>query len=361
MTTPSTRPEPHFLSKTLIFGGFAAFFFTRVLARWASSWSEAVYSHRIYPTIAWILGSLSDLVTFSLAEIAIFLLVWGATWKVGRLLLQWWRKSLSKRELGRRLLYFAGGLAGALYLVFLVVWGFNYLRPPLEKRLDLKVSQVYPLDVYQTAQWLVEKTNRHQSHIEIDDWPSVYRELDRSLDQVVVDLGGIPISSALRIKHFQANRCMNWLGIDGVCMPFFSEAHINASLLPWEKPYVTAHEKAHLKGYTSENEASFLGYLACIRSRHPMARYSGYLNLLHTFLYALPGPIRKELYEKLHPGPQLHLQQIEARVLANISGVSRTHAQMNHYFLQFNMVRGGIASYSMVIQLEVARRKKLKE
>ena len=45
-----------------------------------------------------------------------------------------------------------------------------------------------------------------------------------------------------------------------------------------------AHEMAHGYGITDEGEASFFAYLACLRSKNPMIRYSGEFNYLFQLL-----------------------------------------------------------------------------
>ena len=60
--------------------------------------------------------------------------------------------------------------------------------------------------------------------------------------------------------------------------PFGLEVLANPDLLPFEKPSVAAHEWAHLAGYADESEASFVGFLTCIRAATPAA-YSGWLFL----------------------------------------------------------------------------------
>ncbi len=60
--------------------------------------------------------------------------------------------------------------------------------------------------------------------------------------------------------------------------PFGLEAIANPDLLPFERPFVAAHEWAHLAGYADESEASFVGFLTCIRAAAPAA-YSGWLFL----------------------------------------------------------------------------------
>ena len=42
-------------------------------------------------------------------------------------------------------------------------------------------------------------------------------------------------------------------------------------------PHTICHELSHLKGFMREDEANFIGYLACIGSDSPDFRYSGYL------------------------------------------------------------------------------------
>ena len=48
-------------------------------------------------------------------------------------------------------------------------------------------------------------------------------------------------------------------------------------MTPYNIPHTICHELSHLKGFMREDEANFIGYLACIRSDDPMFRYSGYL------------------------------------------------------------------------------------
>ena len=49
-------------------------------------------------------------------------------------------------------------------------------------------------------------------------------------------------------------------------VPVFLEVILNPDLLPVEKPFVLAHEWAHLAGYADESEANFVAWLACCRA-----------------------------------------------------------------------------------------------
>ena len=48
--------------------------------------------------------------------------------------------------------------------------------------------------------------------------------------------------------------------------PFGLEVLVNPDLPLSERPFVAAHEWAHLAGYADESEASFVGWLTCMRA-----------------------------------------------------------------------------------------------
>ena len=54
-------------------------------------------------------------------------------------------------------------------------------------------------------------------------------------------------------------------GVDGMTDPFFLETLVAGSVLPFERPFVVAHEWSHLAGIADEGEANFMGWLTCLR------------------------------------------------------------------------------------------------
>ena len=53
--------------------------------------------------------------------------------------------------------------------------------------------------------------------------------------------------------------------------PFFLEVIVNPDVLDIERPFVIAHEWAHLAGYADESEANFVAWLTCLEGRQPGA------------------------------------------------------------------------------------------
>ncbi len=126
--------------------------------------------------------------------------------------------------------------------------------------------------------------------------------------------------------------------------PFLLETMLAPDLLDVERPFVIAHEWAHLAGYADESEANFVAYLTCRRG-DAAARYSAALVMIG---YARPaGDLRKALAL----GPRIDLFTISQRY-ARTSATLRFAAREGYdKYLKANRVEKGIESYDAVIQL----------
>ena len=66
------------------------------------------------------------------------------------------------------------------------------------------------------------------------------------------------------------------MGFGGYLNPFTLEIQVN-SLMPKTSLAITIpHEQAHQLGYAAENEANFIGFLACIYNKDLYYQYTGY-------------------------------------------------------------------------------------
>ena len=87
-------------------------------------------------------------------------------------------------------------------------------------------------------------------------------------------------------KQMMGSIFMYESGIVGVYFPFSRESYYSRYLAPVQRPATIAHEYAHLKGYMSEDEANFIGFVACMNSDDVFVSYSGYLNAFYHVYYA---------------------------------------------------------------------------
>jgi hypothetical protein len=185
---------------------------------------------------------------------------------------------------GRGILLIASW-AGALVLLFYVLWGFNYNRIGLEEQLGLEVRPLDPAAVKAEAEGTARALEEARASIlgaskdalGNDVLPHDLEVSVRGpLSKVLADCG-FPVPGRPRVRPL-------WPG--GLLM---REGYTAGNLTAAEKPFVTAHEMVHAYGLTDEGAANFLGFLACESSAVPVVRYSG---LLSYWEYVFPELIR---------------------------------------------------------------------
>jgi Protein of unknown function (DUF3810) len=96
----------------------------------------------------------------------------------------------------------------------------------------------------------------------------------------------------------------NYLGFQGYYNPFSGEGQVNTTVPRFLEPFVTTHEIAHQLGYAKENEANFVGFLACRAYPNNAFRYSVYFDMMNYAIGELAvrdtGHTRS-LINSLHP------------------------------------------------------------
>ncbi len=106
------------------------------------------------------------------------------------------------------------------------------------------------------------------------------RDLMQGLGTVYSQLEGwYPRPKAMFFSDFMCQQYMQ-----GYYFPFSMEANYNDVMHILNIPSTMCHELAHLKGFIYEDEASFIGYLACVQSENVFFQYAGYLSVLN-YLY----------------------------------------------------------------------------
>lgn len=115
---------------------------------------------------------------------------------------------------------------------------------------------------------------------EMLDMADMARELMKQLGETYSQLNGYyPRPKALSSSDFMCQQHMQ-----GYYFPFSMEANYNDVMHILNIPSTMCHELAHLRGYIYEDEANFIGYLACVQADDAFFQYAGYLSVL-TYLY----------------------------------------------------------------------------
>lgn len=256
-----------------------------------------------------------------------------------------------KRALTRNLLT-AVGAAAWLYILFLALWGLNYRRVPLEQRLDYDQSRLTPEAAMSFVNSAVVAVNEgyataHVQAAKPDALESAFADVQIALGATQLAVPGVPKRSLLT-QYFRR------AAIDGMTDPYLLEIIINPDVLEFERPFVVAHEWAHLAGYASEQEANFVSWLTCVPG-DPSARYSGWLAAYQHAMLAIPRADRGSV-NALDVGPRQDLQAIAARYARSSPVVRRAARSAYDEYLRANRIAEGIASYDAVVRLMIGTR-----
>jgi len=317
---------------------------------------ERDYSQGFYPWIQAGVTRASNGVSFALLDL---LLVAGVLLlaNIAHHAISRWRRGERFRALSmaaQRLVTWSG----LACLAFLLLWGFNYRRVPLREKLDFRAERANLDRLRAVADGAVSQINALHDPAHQAGWPE-WRDLpadlggafamtERELGARLPAVPGVPKWSVLTLYFERA-------GIDGMTDPFFLEVLVNRSLLPFERPFVAAHEWAHLAGHADEAEANFVGWLTCLHGGRP-ARYSAWLSISGTLFSALPPGERAAFAKKLGEGPRRDLQEVRRRIAREWQTMRRASWRIYDRYLKANRVEAGVASYDQVTLLILGTR-----
>ncbi|GAF02396.1 DUF3810 domain-containing protein [Saccharicrinis fermentans] len=337
--------KPSYIKKTIAFILLAVTVLLQVFFKNNAAYTEEVYSHGIYPSIAYVLSSVSAWVPFSLDDVfyvtlVLFLLI-GLCMVVFRKLKLW------------KYLLFVFQTGAMIYVLFYCLWGFNYYREPAHQRFQLSQSVANDSVFISVFKQVIDHTNKSYTSTAFFERETGNIALEKSYRQMAAYLHlprRMPRWSAKYVTFSDFFAKATILGYFG---PFFNEIHINRYLTAWDIPVVTAHERSHQLGVTSEAEASFYGWIICVNSDEPFVQYSGWLYALDYFLYQSKHlETRAELIKQIRPEvvEDIKSQHKHWRHWRNAE-IDKAASKVNDAYLKSNNIKEGIDDYNGVVQL----------
>lgn len=305
---------------------------------------EAVYTARVYPVIGSIAAFVPRQLPFSLAAV---LLLAGAVWLPGYLglnLWRWRRGALTLPHAAERTLAGWAAVAAVVFHGFYLTWGYNYLRPPIEQRLNLVGAGLSPDSLDATARHIVGEAVAHR--VEVPPWDRA--ELDRLVDEAVAravrELEGRDVPVVSPLKGDWPPGLLAPMGVRGVISPLTLEPHVDFDLPPFIVPFAAAHEKAHLAGFAGERDANFVAWYALVGADDPRLRYAGFFGVVSYFL----TPETRAMAGSLEPD----LQRLREYRSKRTSTTAQRHGLAAYrLYLRANRVQSGLADYSEVAGL----------
>jgi len=157
-------------------------------------------------------------------------------------------------------------------------------------------------------------------------------------------------------KKMVFSKTMSHMGFTGMYFPFTGESNINVDCPGCIIPSTIAHELSHQLGITSEQEANFLGILACVSSDSTVYQYSGCLLgsiYLMNELYKVDKDAWRQLRNSFTPELENDWLSNNAYWASMESGVTETSQAVYNSYLKSNGQDLGILSYDACVNLLV--------
>ncbi len=307
---------------------------------------EAWYSGRVYATFQPMLTFASN--AFPVAVLDLLVAVLAAAFLAFAVRDRATRGAWVWRALRRAVVWGA-----VLYLAFLALWGLNYRRVPIRDRLAFERGAVTAESVSRLAGVVVDRLNAlyRSAHVEGFARGSVIDpRLAGAFDRVARTLSHDRRVVAGRPKRSLLDWYFRRAGVSGMTDPYFLETLVASDLLPFERPFVIAHEWAHLAGLADEGEANLAGWLTCLQAS-AADQYSGWL-FMYSEAIAAAGRDARHIAARLEPGPREDLRAIRDRLARQVSPrVASAGWRVYDSYLKANRVEAGAESYDEVVTL----------
>ncbi|MEP6701303.1 MAG: DUF3810 domain-containing protein, partial [Bacteroidota bacterium] len=171
-----------------------------------------------------------------------------------------------------------------MYVFFNLLWGLNYNRQGIAYQLGLTVKPYTLADVDTLTTVMQSRVNYYAGFVteaqrdSFDQKKRLFNSAVGAYDEVAKKYSFLKYSPK-SIKPSLFSYLGNYLGFQGYYNPFSGEGQVNTTVPRFLEPYVTTHEMAHQLGYGKENEANFVGFLACRAYNSNAFRYSIYYDM----------------------------------------------------------------------------------
>lgn len=319
---------------------------------------ERLYSRGLFLGVRWVIDTFLGWLPIPIIYLFLLILIL----LIGQQSWNWYRSTASWRskaaQAGMSILAFLGG---AIFF-FLVFWGFNYGRIPVETQLGLEPK---PLNLEDLKEELRLETQaiinlRRQipgitdSAFTSDLLPANLEAELRSDLVTRLQYHNFPTPGRVRALLLFPKGIFLRFSSAGLYFPWTGQGHVDAGLHPLQIPSVMAHEMAHGYGFGDEGTCSFWAYLACIHSEHAAIAYAAHLDywrdLAASYLRYEPEAYRK-FREELPIGIQADLDAVNETLRKYPDIMPRLRYVAYDAYLRTQGIKEGMLNYNRVTML----------
>lgn len=337
--------------------GLIAMLISKSSAAFADFWQAKIAS---FPRA--VLALITDILPFSLAETLILSIP-----LMFAVVIYYSGKITEKK--GGMLRFVINAVSVCLLIFGMLFFNFSagYNTSPLEKRLGLTRDKVSAQQLADTAEILLDGIRA-----DIDDVDFIYggfsvmpydiSEMNRKLNQAykkVCEKYGFISDFTTNVKPVALSEPWTYTHVAGVYTFFTGEANININFPDYTIPFTAAHEMAHQRGISREDEANFIAFLVCSESDDPYIRYSGYTAIFEyvgSALYSADKTAYTALYSSYVPAElknEMHAYNAFFEKYRE-NKVAQVSSKVNDSYLKSQGQKEGSRSYNLVVDLAVA-------
>lgn len=320
----------------------------------------------LYAKISKGLQSLSRHFAFSLGDI--FYVILGIFILIG--LIQIFRSIRNKDSKSiyskiAQSIYFLTGF----YVVFKLVWGFNYDKRPIVENYhteEIKIEELKNLaeiyfirSVFLRASVQEDEKGVFKSGLNKKE---LLTELENSQLKVRNRYPEIKLiaTTSPNLKPSLFSTVFSYLGVSGYFIPFTAEAQYNTNQPETKLLFTKMHETAHQWGFGAENEANFVGYLLGKESTsldlNYVSNYKALRSILNRIL--LVDPVYVQVMLIRYSDGMKRDRNHEKEILEKYRGKGdEAFSLMNEAFLRLNN-QEGLESYGRFVELLVGFNRK---
>ena len=330
------------------------FIYSRNFADW--------FNTHISTALRGVTAHLTGWIPFSLAETIVLSLPVTVT----VLLVVCIRKASRGKRYAVRVIAGLLALAAVMYTLFVATFAAGYRGTTVDRKLGLDRQEVSAKELYETAMIVVKRLNGLADAVYYVETTGSVRPYDHretvalcleSYEKLAGEHDFLPVLH-VPVKQISLSSLMTYTHISGMYTYFTGEANLNTNYPYFVNVYTTAHEMAHQRGISRENEANFLAYLVCIGSEDPYMQYSGYLNMyeyLASPLYMASPELYTQAVRALDPRVRYDLQcYSEFFDKYRDNAAAEVSEAVNNTYLVLQGMAEGTRSYGMVVDLAVA-------
>ncbi|QUH21307.1 DUF3810 domain-containing protein [Alkaliphilus sp. B6464] len=252
-----------------------------------------------------------------------------------------------------------------VYVIFMLMWGFNYSRMPIGAILDLQTESYSKEELYKLNEALIEKANILR--IDVPENSDGVMHLAGGYKDIFsrAFLGYETLGKTVKVlsgnyggpKPIILSKPMLYTGITGMYFPFTAEANVNTATSNLLLPATVLHEMAHQRGFASEDEANYIAYLTA--SAHPDIdfQYSGtILALIHSMnaLSVEDAELAANLSTTYSDELKRDIRSYTEFWKGYKGKVNETANRVNDTYLKINGEKEGTKSYGRMVDLLLA-------